>query len=413
MLLVSTLLTVPAFALQSATGGTGDAKTTVTAAAQPIVVYDFVATNLRANAKPSLSQTQRNQINAKQLDQQSLQQIQQRLKATLQQRSGGSDSGGGSGVVLHNGQVRFADLLTDGEIQQISQSALSASEIRKRFFASDRYVKQLAETDMHFFDCATSVLASQKHNFAAIPLLLNVLGDAEVFKIQFQLPQVSSSSINKLNLDQPLVGTYADRVPEEFQTLLAAYANNQLWINARFISKMSSEDRCALSVHEAFRQLNYSGVLKTNLSQSEIEVATRYFMRKDSHEDSDILEQVVEKLKNPEISIAHLKQLADEKEQEADELLQQLENLGPRPADVRGAAWDKQRQYLQYRISVLTNEASSLSSMVVIKALQQPKLKELAREKFAESAAIQDALLTPLPYGLYWDVLELKIVGRP
>jgi len=271
---------------------------------------------------------------------------------------GGTSGGGGSGVAFPDGQVKLVDLLDEAELAQAKQIGLSYDQVIQRYYKPQPYVRQLGQDDKNFFACAVQVLSSSTTVYPSLQPLIQILPKAQTVQIQFQIPVMPAGpQYDALPLKFPLLSSASALLSADRQVALATYVNDQVWVPARLYSRLDPTNRCGLSVHEALRHLNYAKILRRNLTQEEIEVATRYFMNRSQSSDTAMLVSVNSKLKDVNPTAADYEQLEKSSDTEATRLLAELEAMGGRPLaspcvyDPASKAWDSKHADLKSRFN--------------------------------------------------------------
>lgn len=324
---------------------------------------------------------------------------------------GGSHGGGGSGVVLPNGDVRFVDLLSSRETADASVTALGLTEVRKRFYNPNRSVTQLAQRDPSFFKCAATVLSRSVAVYPVFEKLIAELPQAEVLQVQFQIASIEESATRAIisSLKVPAVSTASHRLPMERQAALATYANNQVWVTNRLYARLSATDQCGVSVHEAFRQLNFSNVLPTALTQDEIEVATRHFMNAALSEDSQAWSQISTKLLSADLqntTCANKRSFEAERSRLMAALSENMKELSSEPgATPRYKALVKgDTEILEQLKALAVCRLNAIDTQIG----QDPPMEMVINSGIIASSMLGEILTTPLTDGSHYDVITLK-----
>lgn len=331
--------------------------------------------------------------------------------------AGPGHSGGGDAVVFADGTVRLVDLLSPEEVEKSKSNMLIRAEVTARFYEPNRYVRQLGKAYPQFFDCAIQQLRAKASESEFYQVLAKKLSDAQVFQVQFQSEFApSEEALRKANLPVPIVGSPSPRISTAAQQPLASYANNQIWISQRLFEKLSSDDRCGLSIHEALRQSNFSGVLQKELTTQEIEVATRYFMGKNKPDpllpEYPRIADVLKKLHNvnPETDVRTT--LAE---------LQILNEQAKKILDIEKQRCDltaEQRRQMRDDAQKIISKANDLSAVAHAQIVSNPLLQQLARLQestgngLVVSALINSNLTQELSGDEYWDVVKLSRIKR-
>lgn len=326
---------------------------------------------------------------------------------------GGSHGGGGSGIVLANGDVRFVDLMTEAEIFSAKSQALGFKDVVDVFYKPNQYVRQAATEDKAFFACATEVLNAHSADFPVFKKLVASLPRVEVLEVQFPIVTTEDGpAYERLALKYPIVSTASNRLPADRQQALATYVNGQLWIAARLQSKMRTEDRCGLSVHESLRHLNFANMIETPLSQDEIETATRFLM---GDEPRATLQNVIaQKLSRPKATTTDYDVQAELAYQAAKDGLRKLLALGPKPDDATAAQkWEIEASRYQDQVNRASAAQSHLSAKAILSGLDAPEIKSVLSTGLVDRARIYGGLTTPLNGSKRWDLIRFKIVDRP
>ncbi|HWU43247.1 MAG TPA: hypothetical protein VN132_07415, partial [Bdellovibrio sp.] len=217
---------------------------------------------------------------------------------TKLQLGGNGVSGGGQSVVFADGTVRFMDLLTPEERPTSASQVMSWEQVRKVFFVSKPYVKQLARKVPNFFDCAKQVFQAHASESKAYTRVIPELEKAQVLDTEFQIMDFADNSDLQEFLAKypaPIFTFASPTLPLEYQQAVAAYAHNQIWMNARLRARMNSQDQCALAVHEGLRLANSLDYFKQLLTTSEIEILTRHLMGVENVDQRNEMQAVVEK----------------------------------------------------------------------------------------------------------------------
>jgi hypothetical protein len=186
---------------------------------------------------------------------------------------GSGHSGGGEGVIFPDGTVKFVDLLGSSPLPG---TPVTDEFIREQFFPkSNRFVSALGTSDQHFFDCAVTKLTAT--NIPELVAFAPLLKTVPVVQIEARLEKWTAGE----NAPKSFNASYASvssSIPAEFQEPLAAFNTGLLWISKRFASRLSENDACGLSVHEALRAFSYSQNPVAALNTSKIEDLTRKIM---------------------------------------------------------------------------------------------------------------------------------------
>lgn len=191
------------------------------------------------------------------------------LLSSLSSLAGTGSSGGGSGIILKDGNILLVDLV---QPQNIDYNMIaSEEEISNLFFKKNRYVKKIAEKNEAFFNCAIQTLSKThlvfKDSWSAS------LKKVRVLNVEFPLFQNQSTEILE-NQSLPLFADRSERLQHIPQVALASYNKGDLWVQKRFYQALPNVTACALSLHEAIRHLNFMFLTKKPLSTTEIEEAT-------------------------------------------------------------------------------------------------------------------------------------------
>lgn len=324
--------------------------------------------------------------------------------------SGGSDSSGGNGVVFSGSRIQLVDFMTNEDLNYAATNALDRQTVNLEFFGQRRFVKRLAVADRNFFACAEEKL-EQMRDLPSIQKLLLNLKSVKVMQVEFNIPGLPITNQQQLELGLPIVASESDRLPGELQTALAAYAFNRLWVSARLFSKLSHEHQCGLAVHESLRHLNYISILKKSLSQTEIEIMTRFFMNMSLPQDQLLIVPIIEKMMQTSETSASLAERADEELRLAQAALKSLLAMDDRPDDAdKRLAWERRLQKLQAQISEHTARSSKLGAQAIITGLNAPEMKESLKNGLLLGNALDAKLQETLPSDEFWDLLTFSKV---
>ena len=325
---------------------------------------------------------------------------------------GGGSTGGGSGVIFSDGRVQFVDLMSSHDVATATSNALEFQDVVSKFYTSNQFVKQAATLDAGFFSCASSVLNAQAARFPVLLKLTADLSKVVVLQTQFQIVTVpASEQYEKLNLPLPILSTASNRLPAIKQAALATYADNQLWVANRLYTRLSSQDRCGLSLHESLRHMNKMGLLETNFTQDEIEAATRMFMGLGQSA------AVATKLRHPTLTMAEYDAVATAADAKAEVLSKQRwALLQAKPSEVaRIAAWEQRLEandnaYVREQ-SVACIARSHWGSARLNSPEMSNALSGLTEAVYAKPEILA-ALTTPLRGRKFWDVVNYKVVKQ-
>ncbi|MGZ3780822.1 MAG: hypothetical protein ACXVCY_09270 [Pseudobdellovibrionaceae bacterium] len=320
--------------------------------------------------------------------------------------TGPGDGSGGQSIVSSENEVRFLDLVSKYDLEKkISAGKLKAqSEVQYDFFNQSPYVGQLAFEDSHFFDCAIEILNQHQNEHPVFKDLIESLKDVDVFQVEFWLPNMAEAFyLSSINQAIPYIASASNRTSVHFQSTLAAYADNQVWISKRLTQRLSQSDRCGLSVHEALRHLNFSGLLTAHLTTTEIEVETRRLMAVPEFEKDSISKSASNKLNSRTPSYELINQTADK--------LQYL----------AGIYCDRQAE-LNYEGakaielgSLCTNlsaQASALRTEAVDGILKTPRLRQLTKLGIFLPGQLKGALCKKLESNEVWDITRLQKIKK-
>lgn len=223
-------------------------------------------------------------------------------KRNLKMGGPGMDGGGGSTVLLENGQVRMLDLAVAEKARLKRFDKKDYAEIMTRNGSTVSNVGTVI-SNSEFFACATQKLTLQDN------LLLQYLRpeNIQLYVVLTELPLVQSSHTSPQVVFQSPLGTgyayqaqqlpeadlFSSSVPTEYQRPVASYAfqamrhnivpRQVLLVSSQLYNALSKKDRCALQVHELLRYVANFGktysrgvplLVKRSLSTKEIEILT-------------------------------------------------------------------------------------------------------------------------------------------
>jgi hypothetical protein len=370
----------------------------------------------------------------------------------LAHAEGSGHSGGGQGIVLLSGEVRFLDSLTD---DQIPVAVLNKEAVLEKYFGSHRYVKTLGTKDIHFFDCAKDKLKTFQPKTPAIAELLSALPQVDVIQVEFPLYSVENA--DQTSLPFPLFASTSDRTPVAHQWAIASYQKDDLWVTERFYNALPVGDQCAVQVHEAFRHLNRMGILKNPLTTHEIEDLTAEVVGRNDHRTvlanrlgvSDVVSTLKTSIVRKELDAISKDLSYDEVLKVVDHLnsfwselqlpTQNSDNTSDKLIDLNvdqielgtffQSAAETLNKYIHDNISNLNyNQIINLTSRAqdigirsktcleggAIRVADDNKISKYFKfdSPIVIEGAIQEALTKKLPRFKYFDVLQMRIVTR-
>jgi hypothetical protein len=366
-----------------------------------VKVEKFKSTNLQFKANQPLK------IDASAISQKLGQNIQNFKADAKIQSMGGINGGGGSGVVFPDESVRFVDTLDEDSFIRAESSALNFTQVRTKIFKPVRYVRVLAKEDTHFFDCASSVLEQYSSEFPVLNSLVASLPEVQVLQVNFQLPTVSNSTnYAALNLKFPIIASASSRLPSDRQVALAVYANNQVWVSSPLYRRLN--DSCGISIHEALRQLNYGHFLTTQLTQDEIEAATRYFLGKSLVQDREQLFSAKNKFTATRMTASDYEEEIAKQEKLAKGALKEILALGSKPSsESEASAWEQKAQTLGDQLDKASARVSKLTAHSVSAGLSKPDIAGIVSTGIVENVFVTKGLVEPRKDGRSWDIYNL------
>lgn len=311
---------------------------------------------------------------------------------------GPRSDGGGQGVVSPQGEVKLVEFLTAEEIS--SAAFLQANDVKNLIYETERYVSQLAYEDRQFFTCAISIFNRNTSRYPIFQRLIQNLNSTSVLQVQFQIPSYEQREdfyFHRLPL--PVLASTSSRLSPQFQFGLAAFANNQIWVSARLYARMAELHRCGLQIHEALRVLNFSGDLRESLSNSEVELLTRYFLGlSEVSRDSRLqVQRALVKLSRFQPTSSDVYAQAQELDRRAALIHRQLPRLeGQQLEQATNEFWR------------LTSEAMKLRTAGTGRLLQNPTVQQYSQVGIADLILFQNLLTRPLDTNEKWDVLTLR-----
>jgi hypothetical protein len=178
---------------------------------------------------------------------------------------GAGSSGGASALIYSNCKVKFADFVevSDGPKEEIKEN-----ERLNCFWNSPRIVDFPFSLFEDPFKNVKKKLAAfnQKNQFPIFNELIKDFGTVPAFGMLIH---------KKLD---PTLDLLSPRFNKNKQELLVLYSSGSLRITYSLLMQLTKVEQDGVFMHEAFRQLNWTGILQEQLTTLEIEVAVRHFM---------------------------------------------------------------------------------------------------------------------------------------
>ncbi len=274
------------------------------------------------------------------------------LKDLKSQGGPGFDGGGGTGVLLSTGRLRFLDMAAYEKRDLIP---FDNETYARMLLKNGRYVPAAGELvkSSEFFSCSDKILSAQKNPLLQYLVSKNL--DIEIVKtsLPLDLPhgagteyQSTSGWINEVTSLPPEI-LKSSTYPAEFQRPIASYAaqpvgraagglfEQTLVISSQLYDLLSERDKCALQVHEIFRYAGNFGnigtgsrsplrLLTRSLTTLEIETLTQKVMNGDPVLLSEIPAMESYKL----FSVVSLTELDQLSSTQYDSLIQRLVQMG-------------------------------------------------------------------------------------
>ena len=353
---------------------------------------------------------------------------------------GSGHSGGGSGIILKDGSVHLVDMIKNSiDPTQIA----SEEEITKMFFEKNRFVKTLAQKDEHFFDCAINKISAT--NIFHKNIWIASLKSSRVLKVELPLFSIKNSveSSNALESQAfPILADASSSINVK-QVALASYNRGDLWVQKRFYEKMSENEQCALSMHEAIRHLNFYYNLKTPFSTSDIETLTKGVMGGDEEQISRLDKikavenlEAIRKVIEPVLSIGLNNELPNyekrtEISDQARNLIYETLRVDLNPSsnslstladsalklaqvvgDYRFDHWQKLNEQQNKDISEMQWKLLNAADELLTTSTVRVGYEVLLTDNFFNRIFVNASLTTPLTGFKYYDVKKQKVVKR-
>lgn len=327
------------------------------------------------------------------------------LKSSKSSGGPGWDGGGGTGVLLSTGRLRFLDMAA---YEKRDLVPFDNETYARMLLKNGRYVPAAGELvkSSEFFSCSDKILSAQSNPLLQYLVSKNLKIEIIKTSVPLDLPQgdgagteyqSTSGWINEVTSLPPEI-LKSSTYPAEFQRPIASYAaqpvgraagglfEQTLVISSQLYDLLSERDKCALQVHEIFRYVGNFGNIGTGsgsplrlltraLTTLEIETLTQKVMNGDSVLVSEIPAMESYKL----FSVASLTELDQLSSTEYDSLIQRLVQMGVLSGDeTEETETSLGSTFILYRMWENTNLGTSLAEEGIME-LQPKRVKSKQR----------------------------------